>query len=460
LFTKVRNWVSDRFGLGPIGKHFLYRRVPKTSWYYGDGSTLLLLLFVMIATGGLMALTYTPSIDHAYKSVAYITQEQPLGWFIRALHYWSAGLMVVMVLFHVFRHLLLGGYKFPREGTWLIMGFTGYLLRWDERAVYATTVVLHMFGRIPWIGDELVMFVQGGRELGALTLTRLYAVHVILVPLLLLGLAGYHLYLVVLHGVTSLAERRRPIRSVEEHRELYHRTAESETEGEVFHPETTAQSAAMAGTVFLLAIALALFSGPQALYPEANLVDPSMPEEEWWYWWYSALIALTPSAIAPALMLLFPLAVLFFLTALPFADRSPNRGLRGRPFMVTGTVAAILVLLYLSGLRFESPWTGWPRGEPPPVPSGVTLSPEAERGRQLFSQYGCNSCHAIAGQGPKVGPDLTAMQRRLSATKMRNFIERPPPGAAMPAYGQRLSPEQYDRLVSFLMAVQTFPREH
>src|SRR5690606_27693373 len=156
---------------------------------------------------------------------------QTLGWFVRALHYWSAGLMVVVLFWHLFRQLLVAGYKPPREGTWLVgvlmfflvlvMSLTGYVLRWDQRAISALPVAPVLLDRIPWIGGGLALLVQGGPHVGALTAARLCAVHVVSVPLLLLGLAAFHVSLVILPGVTSRLERERPVRTAEEQRALY-----------------------------------------------------------------------------------------------------------------------------------------------------------------------------------------------------------------------------------------------
>jgi ubiquinol-cytochrome c reductase cytochrome b subunit len=242
---RITRWLVDRFGLAPIYHSALTRRVPKSPWYYGDGATLTTLLGVLVATGAAMVLTYSPTPDSAYRSVEYITERQTLGWFIRALHYWSAGLMVVMLFFHLFRQILVAGYKFPREATWIFgallfhaviaMSFTGYLLRWDERSIHAIRVMLHMFSQVPLIGEELTLFVQAGEEPGALLLTRIYAVHVVILPLVIAAMTGYHIYLVIHHGVTSNAEKQQLVHSTEKQRELYQRDCESTSSGEVFY---------------------------------------------------------------------------------------------------------------------------------------------------------------------------------------------------------------------------------
>ncbi|MBW3623193.1 MAG: cytochrome b N-terminal domain-containing protein [Armatimonadetes bacterium] len=470
MASNWRQWAQDRFGLQLIQEKFLHRRVPKDPWYFGDGTTLTMLLAVLVATGTVMTLTYSPTPDGAYESVRYITHRQPLGWFVRGLHYWSAGLMVVMLFVHLFRQIAVGGYKPPREGTWLIgvvlffsvitISFIGYTLRWDERAIYAVRVALTHFYRVPAIGDELVVLIQGGRELGALTLTRLYAVHVIFIPLLLMFAVGYHVYLVVLHGTTLSAETDEPIETAEEQKEEYKEHAHHPELGERFFPDTMARMGIMVSAVFLLAVALTVLAGPRHLDPEANLVRTAMPYEEWWFAWYSALIALLPPAVTPAFQVLFPIALFVTLVSLPFVDRGPNRGWRKRPYAVGIVVLLAFALVILSSLRISSPWTGWPSPEPPPVPEGAKgLSPEAETGRRLFARYGCNTCHAVAGHGPQVGPDLARTDARYSYTYLRNYISHPPDGVPMPSYADRLTEEELERLAAFVLVAQTFPRE-
>ena len=465
----LRQWASDRFGLNVARQYLLERRVAKGAWYFGDGATLIFLFGVLVATGVVMSLTYSPSTEEAYESVRHITERQALGWFVRGLHYWSAGMMVVMVFFHLFRQILVGGYKAPREGTWLVgvflffsvlvMSFTGYILRWDERGIHALRVALHMFYHVPLIGERLVVFVQGGPEMGSASLTRVYAVHVVLVPLAMLLLVGYHMYLVMLHGVTSPTERRRPVATAEEQRRIYKEDAASEDRGEVFHPYTTTKSGAMAMTVFLAVVLLTLFVGPAPLMPEANLVERTSPAEEWWYWWYSGLIALLPAAIAPAFIVLFPIVVFVVLVALPFLDRTPFRGIGNRPVWVVVVVLLVLALLYLSDLRRRSPWTGWPDEAPPPVPAGVVLSEEAEAGRHLFVRHGCNTCHAVAGAGREVAVDLAAVRHRMSRDELQRYILHPPDDVAMPSYEGHVSDEDLAALVAFVLVAQTFPWE-
>lgn len=467
----MRTWqqrLAHRFGLDPLREHVLQRRVPKTPWYFGDGASLMLLLTMLVGTGGILALGYVPATDAALASVQRLTHEHVLGWFVRAIHYWSAGAMMVLLFVHLFRQVLFGGYKAPREGTWLIgivmfflvhvMAFTGYTLRWDERALHAVGVVLHMLEDVPWCGEFLARLVSGGEHVGAPTLPRLYAVHTILVPLLLLLLAGYHMYLVILHGTFTPLERHVPVRSTRQQERLYEQQAQSRELGERFHPKASSDSAAMAIAVGFVVVLVAWFAGPAELLHPADAAA-ALPAEEWWFWWYSGLVAMLPEAVAPTFFVLFPPAMFVLLAALPFVDRGPFRGLRRRPIAVVSVTVCAAALLWLSERRLASPWTAWPSPEPPPVPAGVALPPDAEAGRTLFATWGCNSCHAVAGHGPGVGPDLTELPELRSRQYLHDYVLQPPAGIAMPAYAGRMPAAELDRLLDFVMAAQLFPRD-
>jgi ubiquinol-cytochrome c reductase cytochrome b subunit len=468
VFARLRGWLVHRFGLRPIYDNFLLRRVPKDPWYAGDGMAMLLLMTIQIVTGMFLALSYSPSVDSAYQSVRYITHQQFLGGFVRGMHYWSGGLWVVILVWHLFRQLLIGGYKEPREGTWLLgvvlfflvitMSFLGYALRWDERAVYGIKVSLNHFYRVPWIGEHLVMLVQGGPELGTLTLTRFYAMHVIILPMLLVGLATYHVYLIVLRGTVPPTEKEKPIYSVEQQKRVYKQDAHSEERGEMFYPTTQVRLSHMPLLAFFSVLALTLTLGPAPLFPEANLTERSFPYEEWWFAWYSSLAAQLPPGWASIFYVGFPIALFVVLILLPFVDRGPYRGMKHRPVAIAVVVGCAIALFYLSGLRRQSPWTAWPSDVPPSVPAGIVLNEGAERGRVLFAQYGCNTCHAIAGDGPPFGPDLAALEQRYSRSEIRQWILQPPADVPMPGYAGRISEEDLERIVEFVHVAQTFPQ--
>ena len=469
MFSRSLRWMVDRFGLGPIWDNVLDRNVPKDPWYHGDGMALLILLTVLVVTGVCLAMGYCPAIDEAYQSVEYITNNLTLGWFVRGLHYWAGGLMVVLLFLHLCRQLILGGYKSPREGTWLVgvlllfivltTSLLGYVLRWDQRGFHGLRVALAGLQSVPYLGDRLVLLAQGGSEITSLTLSRVFAMHAILLPLLLLLLVGYHVYLVILHGTTTVAERKEPIETVEEQRELYHQEAEHPVKGEVFFPTAVIKISPWSIVALALSIGLTLALGPRRLMEPASEVMASSASEEWWFAWYSALVAMLPPKAAPTFQWLFPVATFLFLILLPFLDRSPLRGWRNRPVATALVVLMALAILSLSWLRFQSPWTGWPAAQAPAVPQEVILATEAEQGRMLFPKHGCTSCHSVAGSGQaRIGTDLARMDRLYSPAELRRYILHPPAGVAMPSYEGRVSEGDLERLVAFVLVAQTFRR--
>ena len=463
-------WIIDRFGLGPIWNHLLDRNVPKDPWYHGDGMALLVLLSVLVITGVVLSLGYCPALDEAYQSVEYITQRQTLGWFVRGLHYWSGGLMVVMMFLHLCRQLLNGGYKSPREATWLIGVFLlfivlttsllGYVLRWDQRGFYGLKVLLAAVQSVPVLGEHLVLLIQGGPEVTSLTLSRVYALHVVILPMLLMGLVGYHMYLVILHGTTTLAERKEPIETVEEQRELYQEQADHPMKGEVFFPTAVIKISPWSMVSLTLAMGLALALGPRALLAPASTASSEPVSEEWWFAWYSGLVAILPSSVAPTFQWLFPVAVFVGLALLPFVDRSPLRGWKNRPVATVLVSLLVLAVLGLSWLRYQSPWTPRTGAGVPATPAGFELAFEAEQGRHLFRHYGCTNCHSVAGSGgSKVGSDLAQLDTIYSQAELRQYILHPPRGVAMPSYAGRMSDDELEQIVAYVLVAQTFPRK-
>jgi quinol-cytochrome oxidoreductase complex cytochrome b subunit len=169
---------------------------------------------ILVVTGLVLTVYYVSSPSDAHQSVQYITNVVPLGWLIRGLHHWAASALVVLSIAHLLRVVFHAAYKYPREFTWFTgiallllvfaFGLTGSLLPWDQRAYWATQVRIEIFATVPFIGDWLARFLQGGEELSSLTLSRFYSAHVWLLPLVLFGLVAVHLRLVVRHGISAV----------------------------------------------------------------------------------------------------------------------------------------------------------------------------------------------------------------------------------------------------------------
>jgi len=212
----VLGWLDERLGLRTIYRTVFDRKVPKVNWWYTLGSATLFLFFLQVVTGIFLTVYYVPSPDHAYASIQYITNEVAFGWLIRGIHHWGASLMVVFAFAHMLRTFFMAAYKFPREITWITgvflllatlgMGFSGYLLPWNQQAYWATTVGTEIAGTAPVVGDFIVRVLRGGPELSALTLARFFAAHIWFLPVVISLLIGVHLYLVIRIGISSVPE--------------------------------------------------------------------------------------------------------------------------------------------------------------------------------------------------------------------------------------------------------------
>lgn len=217
MTTRIGNWLDERLSWRQVWSAIFLRKIPKVNWLYTLGSASLFVAITQIVTGILLTIYYVPTPDHAYDSVQYITTQLPAGWFIRGLHHWGASAMVVLVVLHLLRVIYYGAYKFPREVTWLTgvflllvvvgFGFTGYLLPWDQKAYWATTVGTRIAGTPPIIGEWILLVMRGGEELSAVTLARFFGVHVWVLPAALLTLLGIHLYLVIRIGISAVPKR-------------------------------------------------------------------------------------------------------------------------------------------------------------------------------------------------------------------------------------------------------------
>ena len=217
MTTKLGNWLDERFAWRQVWNAIFIRKVPKTNWLYTLGSASLFVAVTQIVTGILLTIYYVPTPDHAYDSVTFITNQVPMGWLIRGLHHYGASAMVILVVLHMVRIIYYGAYKFPREATWVTgvilllitigFGFTGYLLPWDQKAYWATTVGTRIAGTPPIIGDILLRIMRGGEELSAVTLARFFGVHVWVLPATLLLLMTIHIYLVIRIGISDVPKK-------------------------------------------------------------------------------------------------------------------------------------------------------------------------------------------------------------------------------------------------------------
>ena len=216
------DWVDERTAAVRGTKWFLFRNVPRdVSWMQTLGSAALTAFIVQALTGGILAMYYEPSSainpqtgkPVAYSSIEAITTDLTWGWLVRGMHRWGASVFIILLFLHMGRVFLFGAYKYPRELTWItgvlilatgmLMGFTGYLLPWDQTAYWASAVGINLNGTAPFLGPWLAQFLAGGPEIGPDTLSKFYAMHMLLIPGALIALIGVHIYLVTRLGVSS-----------------------------------------------------------------------------------------------------------------------------------------------------------------------------------------------------------------------------------------------------------------
>jgi len=222
------DWVDERTSLSGGLRWAMFRKVPKgTNWFYTLGSATLFAFLSQAVTGVFLAMYYYPSPTQAYESARHITNDVFLGEFVRGMHKWGATVMVILIFLHMARTFFFGAYKYPRELNWIIgvillvltmmMALTGYLLPFDQRSYWATIVAVNINAAGPFVGPFLADFLRGGAEFGATTLSRFYAIHMLLVPGAIAALVGAHLYLVAKLGTTAppwlkVEERESPLK--------------------------------------------------------------------------------------------------------------------------------------------------------------------------------------------------------------------------------------------------------
>jgi quinol-cytochrome oxidoreductase complex cytochrome b subunit len=208
------DWVDERTSLSGGVRWMMFRKVPKgTNWFYTLGSATMFAFVSQAITGVFLAMYYTPSATQAYESARHITNDVFLGEFVRGMHKWGSTVMVILIFLHMARTFFFGAYKYPRELNWVIgvvlviltfvMSLTGYLLPFDQRSYWATIVASNINGTGPFVGPFLSDFLRGGGDFGATTLSRFYAIHMMVVPGLIAALIGAHLYLVARLGTTA-----------------------------------------------------------------------------------------------------------------------------------------------------------------------------------------------------------------------------------------------------------------
>ncbi|MAE77257.1 MAG: quinol:cytochrome C oxidoreductase [Planctomycetes bacterium] len=387
-------WLESRLGLGEILRKTATGKITprSTGWLHTLGYAALSVLLLQGISGVALAFFYVPAADHAYDSIRFLERDVAQGKLLRALHHWGASVMVVLVALHALRVFFQGGYKAPRELTWLaglgLLGvtlgfaFTGYLLPWDQKAYFATKVGVNIAGQTPAIGEHLQGVLYGGAGIGPQTLNRFFALHVLVLPAALIGLLVLHLYLIQRHGIA-------PTRT---------RTDDAGEPGKPYHPYHTLKEALVA----ILAVGLVFFLAWRVgagLEAEADPADLDYdPRPDWYFYAPFQLLKLFKGENEVIGAFWIPAGLGALLALLPFLDRNKERVARKRPIAVA---CGILFALATIGLTVVGMTDRPTHFATPPHPLGATK--QLREGYDLVRRGRCFSCHQVVIDGVTYG---------------------------------------------------------
>ncbi len=455
MWRRLWQWINERWPADTVIRSVLTEEIPGGATVkYSFGATALFLFILQAATGVWQLFYYVPTADHAYNSVSYLRTEVPFGWLIHNLHYWGATAMVVLVLVHMMRVYIWGAYKNPRQLTWLMgtglfllvmaMMFFGPPLQWDEKGYWATEVGTSIAGTVPVVGTWVKRVLLGGDVMGQLSVSRFFALHIAILPGLLATLILLHLVSFRRFGSVGPWREEQRVRKGD------------------FWPDQVYKDLIMAGSVFLILIALCVFLPPDFSGPADPLDATFMPKPEWNFLFLYQALKLFPGKLELVGTVGVPLVGVLLLLLVPFIDRRPERNPARRP-VAMGALAAVVAVVVALSLIGSASHPGVSRTAPPAVPAGAAASepPSAaspsDDGAALVQSLGCLACHAIDGQGGKVGPDLSGEGLRGRPAEWLAAQVRNPkshnPKSVMPSY-DTLTPAQEQALVQYLLSLK------
>lgn len=357
--SKMMDWVDARFPATKMWKeHISEYYAPKNFnfWYY-FGSLALLILVMQIITGIFLTMNYKPDADLAFASVEYIMRDVQWGWLIRYLHSTGASAFFVVIYLHMFRGLMYGSYKQPRELLWIFgmllyvvlmaEAFMGYLLPWGQMSYWGAQVIISLFGAIPVVGEQLALWIRGDFVVADATLNRFFAFHVIALPIVLLGLVVMHI--LALHEVGSNNPDGVEIKKTKD-------TNGKPLDGIPFHPYYTVKD--LVGVVgFLFIFSLVLFYAPEGggwflekdnFIPADPLKTPEHIVPLWYFTPFYAILRAVPDKLFGVVAMGMAIVVLFLL---PWLDRSKVRSVRYRgPYFRIALILFVISFLALGYL--------------------------------------------------------------------------------------------------------------
>jgi ubiquinol-cytochrome c reductase cytochrome b subunit len=454
-------WLDQRLHLTKLFESTAGHTVPARSgsWWYVFGSATLVCFIIQIVTGILLALVYVPSANEAWLSLEYLNYEQPLGWYLRAVHGWGSNFMVAMMSIHMAQTFLFGAHKYPRELTWIVgvflflctlgMAFTGQVLRWDQDAYWGLGIGAAMMGRVPLIGRELVALMLGGLIIAGETLSRFFTLHVFVIPGLIIALVSVHLRLVLTKGINEYPEPGKLVNKATYHEEY---EALLKKEGVPFYPKAIDKDLMFNGLMIVAILVCAAVFGPFGPNgpPDPTLID-TVPRPDFYFLPLFSVFALLPPYMETFLILTAPVVGIVLLFVLPFLSGTGEKSARRRPVAVLSVIFIFLTLWVLAYLGLSSPWSphmdAW-SGDPTPIEYVKDRTPLELQGALVIQSKQCRNCHSLGGRGGERGPALDGVATRLTHDQLiRQVLQG---GGNMPAYGKQLSPPEVTALVVFM----------
>ena len=461
LFKEAGNWFDERLQIADAVRETAEHPVPRdtASWFYVFGSAALTVFALQVVTGILLAIIYVPSAGEAWSSLQTLNHNIALGWFIRAMHGWGSNFMIAIVLIHMVQVFLFGAYKFPRELTWIIgvflllmtlgMAFSGQVLRFDQDAYWGLGIGASIASRVPILGPWTVNLLLGGPIIAGTTLSRFFALHVFVIPGLLIGFVGLHLLLVLKLGINEWPMPGRLVRRATYVQEYHKLTLK---EGIPFFPSAIYKDIFFSGVVLLSIMACAVLLGPfgPSGQPDPTIIQTA-PRPDYFFLWLYATLSLLPPSLETPVLLIGPVIGIAVLLALPFVSGEGEKSWRRRPIAVLTILLVAVALGSFTHLATYTPWSpvmdAW---SAIPVPAKYLRGRTAleRQGALVFQAKQCHNCHALNGQGGQRGPELDQVALRLTEDQLiRQVIQG---GGNMPAYGKNLSPAETTALVAFL----------
>jgi len=461
MIAKVGEWLDHRLQLAAPIREAAEHPVPRNtaSWFYVFGSAALTVFILQLVTGILLALIYVPSAGEAWSSLQALNHQVVLGWFIRAMHGWGSNFMVAIVLIHMVQVFLFGAHKFPRELTWVIgvflllmtlgMAFSGQVLRFDQDAYWGLGIGASIASRVPVAGPVIVKLMLGGPIIAGATLSRFFALHVFVIPGMLIAFVGLHVLMVMKLGINEWPMPGRIVKRASYERD-YH--ALTKSEGAPFVPYAVWKDLFFAGFIILAVAACAYYFGPfgPTGQPDPTIIQTA-PKPDYFFLWLYALLSLLPPSMETPFLLIVPPVAIIALILLPFLSGEGEKSWKRRPIAVLTVLLIAITLGTFTRMAQFAPWSphmnAW-SGDPVPDRFVHGTTALERQGALVFQVKQCRNCHSLGSTGGKRGPALDSVAVRLTNDQLiRQVIQG---GGNMPAYGNNLSPAETTALVAFL----------